>query len=336
VLGRQQRFRHVLTTGHAADARRRRRRGWRRLVACAALAGSVAGCAGHGDQATSEPASTIARPVTPAALPAGHRPRHSRAPGPRRSYGVLSPGDRESFTRLATSLGGSHGIAVSALGRGQRVESLGSLRTGVAWSTSKVPLAMAAIAGGLAQPDAPDIVAAITESDNTAARRLWAALGGGEAAADAADLQLRQAGDRRTQVEYRALRGTSYTAFGQTRWSLADQARFAAGLTCLRVGVDMLTLMGRVGAWQRWGLGVAGAETRLKGGWGPGAEPGIASGYLDRQMGVITIAGKPLAVALASRPSDGSHQTGTRNLTSLAHWLIERVDVRAVPEQPRC
>jgi hypothetical protein len=51
---------------------------------------------------------------------------------------------------------------------------------------------------------------------------------------------------------------------------------------------------------------------------------------------VITIAGKPLAVSMATRPSDGAHDTGIRNLTAIARWLVGHADARKVPGQPRC
>jgi len=37
----------------------------------------------------------------------------------------------------------------------------------------------------------------------------------------------------------------------------------------------------------------------------------------------MTIAGNPLAVTVANRPADGSHQTGTRNLSAIARWLAD-------------
>jgi hypothetical protein len=52
--------------------------------------------------------------------------------------------------------------------------------------------------------------------------------------------------------------------------------------------------------------------------------------------GRITLGGKPLAVAIASRPADGSHGTGTRDLTRIARWLVAHADTRVVPARPRC
>jgi hypothetical protein len=225
---------------------------------------------------------------------------------------------------------------VSGSGLGQRVERAGSLRSAVAWSTSKVPVAMAVIAGGGAQAQQSNLTRAITASDNAAALQLWSSLGGGDQAATAADQQLRAGGDDRTNIESRNLRGNAYTPFGQTSWALTDQARFTAGMACSPAGAQVLGLMGQVVSGQRWGLGSAGGSSALKGGWGPGSQPGVAGGYLDRQMGVITVRGKQLAVAIATQPSDGAHATGTSNLSAITRWLVAHVDVAGVPAHPRC
>src|SRR5262249_23732312 len=154
---------------------------------------------------------------------------------------------------------------------------------------------------------------AITASDNAAALRLWASLGDGQTAAAAATAQLAAAGDRSTNVEFRQLSGQGFTPFGQTEWSLVNQTRFTAGMVCVDGGAHVLALMTQVVPGQGWGLGAAGVNAQFKGGWGPGTQPGVSGGYLDRQMGVILLHGKPLAVSVASRPSDGMHETGTRN-----------------------
>lgn len=249
---------------------------------------------------------------------------------------LISSADRAAFRRLAASIDGSEGLAVAAIGRVRRVYRLGSLRRGVAWSTAKVPVAMAMIAAGADRSERSDIKQAITASDNAAALRLWAELGGGKTAARATRKQLRRAGDRRTRIEHRLLRGPSYTPFGQTDWALTDQVRFVSGLDCLDQGVEVLGLMEKVIPAQRWGLGAAGVEAALKGGWGPGTRPGAAGGYFDRQIGVLTVRDRRIAVAIASVPSDGSHETGTRNLTRLARWLVAHVNTRGLPERAEC
>jgi beta-lactamase class A len=150
---------------------------------------------------------------------------------PRPSRDVLSPADRTSFARLQARLGGRIGLAVSGLGQGQQVERLGAVNSVIAWSTSKVPIAMAIYDAGLGSAQQTNLRAAIAASDNAAAERLWAALGGGTQAAATADAQLRAAGDNHTQIQPNRLR-PDYTEFGQTLWKLTDQARFTAGMAC--------------------------------------------------------------------------------------------------------
>lgn len=251
------------------------------------------------------------------------------------SRAVLSNADRASFTRLQATLGGRSGLAVSGLGAGQRVQQVGTLKTAVAWSTSKVPIAMAIYDAGLAGVQQQNLRAAIAASDNAAADRLWAALGGGARAAAAADAQLRAAGDAHTQVQPNQLRA-GFSAFGQTTWRLSDQVRFTAGMACLNAGTRVLGLMNQVVPGQRWGLGAAGVDAQFKGGWGPGVTPGVASGYLDRQMGVLTIAGRRLAVTIANLPANGSHGAGTNALTVIARWLVAHADVSRLRRAPRC
>ena len=325
---------------------------WRRASTCrqtglAAIAGVLlaAGCGGQ-----AEDASTVAKPVPPpdASPVATEPPKPGNAVEPPAGGGatqapprrrrpersqIFSTTARRSFARLAASLPGDEGIAASAVGTGRRVERLGTFRSGVAWSTAKIPIAMAVIEDG-GSADASDVRSAITASDNAAAERLWDSLGGGRAAARAADDQLRAAGDLRTRVESRRVR-PEFTAFGQTVWSLADQARFAAGLACAGAGADVLALMGEVTSSQRWGLGAA-REAYFKGGWGPGSRPGVNGGYVDRQLGVVMIDGRPLAVAIASAPADGTHETGTRHLTAIARWISENARSQALRTELRC
>jgi hypothetical protein len=247
---------------------------------------------------------------------------------------LFSRADRVSFDRLQRSLGGTSGVAVSGLGTGQPARLLGSLRSAVAWSTSKVPVAMAVIDAGGRRAHAADLRAAITASDNASAERLWSSLGGGAKAAASTQAEMRAAGDRQTRVEGRRLRA-GYTPFGQTLWSLTAQARFMAGVSCVASGRQVIDLMGQIIPSERWGLGVR-SGTKFKGGWGPGTQPGVDGGYLERQMGIATVAGKPLAIAIATLPADGSHGTGTSHLTTIARWVFSHVDVAAAPARGAC
>lgn len=217
------------------------------------------------------------------------------------------------FARLATTIPATVGVAVVPVGGGSTV-SFGSWSTGVAWSTIKVPLAVAALRADA--PDAAPLAAqAITRSDNDAAEQLWARLGPPDRAARQVQAVLAEAGDHTTIVESRRLR-PEFTAFGQTRWPLARQAVFAAHLPCLPDAARVVTLMRSLVGEQRWGL--AGHGAAAKGGWGPGR----TGGYLVRQFGLIETHTGRLGVALAAEPHDGSFETGVHALDQLARWLI--------------
>lgn len=247
-----------------------------------------------------------------------------------RNSQLLSPVDRASFKRLAETLPGTEGIAVATVGRSPTVASTGVLRGGVAWSTAKVPVAMAAVNAGIS-PD--DVERAITASDNAAADNLWSALGDNGQAAVAATQQLRAAGDLVTEVPTRRLR-PAYTAFGQTAWSLRDQVRFAAGMACTEAGSSVLELMGRITSAQRWGLGSTGIAAQFKGGWGPGVTPGSDDGWLERQFGIVTFDEGKIAVAIATTAAP--HDAATRSLTAIARWLTARLRDEGGSRRPSC
>lgn len=235
---------------------------------------------------------------------------------------VISARARKEFAAIERAHPGRLGVAVMPVGVDAEPETIGTLQTGVAWSTAKVPVALAVLRNGATAGEQADVRRALTASDNAAAQRLWDRLGGGERAAVAAETVLRESGDDETSVESRGLR-SGFTAFGQTRWSLANQARFMATLPCLSYAPPVLRAMGEVVPGQRWGLGTVGASPLLKGGWGPGTEPGVAGGYLDRQMGRVTVNGRTLAVAVAAEPSAGSHAAGIAALDALAGWVAD-------------
>jgi hypothetical protein len=232
-----------------------------------------------------------------------------------------------SFERLAAQLGGVEGLAVAAIGGGPAT-GLGSWKSGVGWSTVKVPVAVAAVAQAQDRPDAGTrrlMRLALTASDNAAAEQLWAGLGDPRSAAAHVQAVLRSAGDAETLVQSQRVR-PGFTAFGQTSWSLANQATFMAALPCLRHSQEVLGLMGEVEADQRWGIGAMGLPAQFKGGWGPG----LAGGYLVRQMGIVTLKdGSRVGLAIASEPADGRFETGAANLTALARWAAANIRTTA-------
>jgi hypothetical protein len=237
---------------------------------------------------------------------------------------LISPDARRSFSRVAAQHPGKLGVALTPVGWGAEPETIGSFQTGVAWSTAKVPLAIAVLQDAPSATDRADVKSALTVSDNAAALRLWQRLGGGDTAASATQNVLRQAGDTQTVVEPKVLR-SGFTPFGQTQWSLANQARFMASIDCVPQGGEVLKTMRDVSPAQRWGLGSIGASPAFKGGWGPGVSPGVGSGYLDRQMGVVTLNGQRVAVAIAALPSAGSHQAGIAALDAVSSWVEQEI-----------
>ena len=240
---------------------------------------------------------------------------------------------------LASTVGGLAGEVGVAVGdlRGRNVQAAGDLSTGSAWSTIKVPIALALLreVGGpsnLTSAQASQIEAAITLSDNAAAAALFAELegrhGGVGGAAATVTRVLRAAGDSSTVVSTHGRNG--FSPYGQTDWSLANQQRFVGSLASGCLGDQastnlLLELMGRVTS-DRWGLGSVGLPARWKGGWGPGTD----GRYLVRQMGIIQRRGQPIAIAIAARAADGQFPSGQ----ALASQLAQRVVRSSLPDQP--
>jgi hypothetical protein len=218
----------------------------------------------------------------------------------------------KSFRELSGSLPATVGVAIVSATR--RPVSLGAWSSGVAWSTSKVPLAIAAVRAGSASRD--QLFGTIARSDNAAAEELWSQLG--DPAAQLVQSVIREAGDPTTVVESRRLRA-EYTPFGQTVWSLADQARFAAGLSRVAGAVEILELMRSLSVEHRWGLAAKGFAA--KGGWGPG----VSGDYLVRQFAVVS---GTAGVALAAEVGNGGYQAGVDVVNALADWIA----AEALPE----
>jgi len=230
----------------------------------------------------------------------------------------------KSFASLTRRLGGSIGLAYAPIGRGQPATSLGNLRTGVGWSTMKVPLAIAVVTKAKAHPSQDTLRLmrlAISHSDNNAAMALWSRLGSPTTAAARTQAVLRAGGDATTVVPSRRLR-PQFSPFGQSNWSLKAQATFAASLSCMANTGAVLGMMAKVTSSQRWGLGTLSATVAFKGGWGPGTN----GAYLVRQMAVVRLAdGSRIGLAIAARPAGGQFGTGVADLNSVAHWFAAHI-----------
>lgn len=250
--------------------------------------------------------------ATPSATPSGSAAVSAPGGGPVTAHPAISaaidalPGDLPQRVGLAAvPVGPPHPPALH----------WGTVQTGPAWSTIKVPLAVAAKGR---EPEA--VNRALSQSDNAAAATIWAALGGGETAAGTVQTELRAGGDRTTTVEHAEVR-PPYTPYGQTTWTLADSAQYAASLPCRREADSVYSAMHSVVPEQRWGLGTIGSEA-YKGGWGPGKE----SGFVVRQIGILAHPdGSKVAVSLIAVGHD--YATTSADLNLLAGIVKDHLHV---------
>ena len=219
-----------------------------------------------------------------------------------------------SFEQLSAAAPANVGIAIA---RPDRTFSLGRWTSGVAWSTIKVPLGIAALRADSAR--AQDLVVkAITESDNPASEQLWSQLGNPADAARKVQHVIEECGDAATVVELRRLR-RGFTAFGQTQWTLERQAHFAAQLSLIPCATTVIDLMRHLTIGHQWGLSAQGIAA--KAGWGPG----VNGDYLVRQFGIVPTQSGQWGVALAAEAHDGVFETGVEVVNSLSDWLMSRL-----------
>ena len=220
--------------------------------------------------------------------------------------------DAQSLADAAVQAASHLGTAGAAVGGPEGIVVAGFTEPTPAWSTIKVPIAIAALR---ADPSlSPDAAAAITASDNDAAQRLYTVAGEAGANAVLAELGLG------TGVNTAPLR-PEFSTYGQTPLSVADEATMANTLVCVSGAGEVLGLMGQVDPGQSYGLGTQGAL--FKGGWGPD-ESGM---YQVRQFGLLPRGnGTYVPVALTALPADGSYESGQRMLSAMAQTLGEQPD----------
>ncbi len=238
---------------------------------------------------------------------------------------------------LAEETGDRLGLAVQPLDDRPPV-TIGPLQVGAAWSTMKVPVVLARYR--LAQETGQRfaeldtrVVQSIVESDNEAADSLFEEIveaeGGVAPASRYVQQVLEDAGDPRTVVNTTPP-PAGFSTFGQTRWGLAQGARFYSALArgCLApasASEKILRLMGEIDPSQRWGIGQArfrGVDRVLfKGGWGP--DP--SGRYLVRQFAIVEGSGGGLAIGVIDMPADGSFESGVSTLNRLTDAVAESV-----------
>ena len=226
------------------------------------------------------------------------------------------------FAQLQAKLHAQVGVVLTAVGGQHETVVLGDWQSGPAWSTIKVPLVIATLREQNPSVVTGAMTAAITESDNVAAESIWGNLGDPATAAAKVEAVLRETGDP-TTVQSKKVR-PEYTAFGQTDWSLVNQAEFISAAVCNGRNAPIFDLMGHIAKDQKWGLGNI-PDAEFKGGWGPST----AGRYLVRQVGVIPTAAGTTAVAMAVEPAAGSFDEGAQELTELANWLV--IHLAALP-----
>ncbi|WP_051215634.1 hypothetical protein [Granulicoccus phenolivorans] len=259
--------------------------------------------------ATAAPA-TAAGPGASAGTPS---PTPLPSAGGSPSAGSTADGFARAYEEFAATLPADTGIAVTAVGTGDPVQQAGSRRTGVAWSTIKVPLAIAATGRGADD----SIRAAIVDSDNSAADDLWRSLGTPETAAATTARVIDGLGGGTVPVQSRVTR-PGLSASGQTEWSVESQARFTAHLPCTPAARQVYDYMGHTSGSQQWGIAnLRGAH--LKGGWGPDPD----GRYLVRQIGTFDTSRGSVAVAIAVAPHSGAFADGTAVLSRIGAWLAE-------------
>lgn len=240
-------------------------------------------------------------------------PAASSAPSSSTEPPAAAPsGDVQAVLDHIVAEHGDVGIAVSD---GTTAVEAGRTAPEAAWSTSKVPVLIAANRTGAA--DSQLVSSAITYSDNEAAKAAWAALGEGTAAAQATQSVIAEAGDTATQVQSQVTR-PEFTAFGQTMWGVGNQAKFMAGVRCVEGAQPIVDAMGVADPAQAYGLRTL-PGALMKGGWGPS----LAGAYDVRQMGIVQLGGHDVAVALIASSPDGQYASAQSVLTSMAEALAQ-------------
>ena len=272
------------------------------LIPTVLLVAAVTGCSAG--TANEEARQDSAAPATSAAE--GPNSIASASPAPNSADPLTV-----SFAELSSNIPGEVGVAIAG---GDGVRVFGQWAGGPAWSTIKVPLAMAALRQSNASTTSL-VARAIEQSDNAAAMEIWGQLGDPKVAAGAVQGILREGGDTVTVVQSERIR-PEFTPFGQTMWSMAAQAQFAATLPCLPASEAVLEDMRNLAVDQRWGLATR-ADTATKGGWGPSPD----GSYLVRQLGIISTPSGTLGFSLSAAPADGQFDSGVAHLGRLAEWV---------------
>ena len=263
----------------------------------------------------------------------GGETRPEGTPAPTSSGHKASGASSSSFADLAGEISGAIGVAYAPLGSTE-AQTLGSLSSGHAWSSFKVPISVTVMGeqgGSLTSGQESLVASAITASDNSAAAALYSELESmtGGNAAEAVEGTLEAAGAP-TVVATAPPPPGAVSSWGQTDWPLESSTRFYNALACNAYGGATETIIGdmeNVIPEQQWGLGQVsfpkGTSVAFKAGWGPdGSESGP---YLVRQAGIIRGPQGGAVVTIAAQDSSGSFEAGVSDLDRVADWVAENV-----------
>lgn len=247
--------------------------------------------------------TTFVAPPSPPPPPAPEPPQDNIPPAT----------DAQALVDAAVAAASTSGTAGVAVAGPEGVTSAGFIDVSPAWSTVKVPIAIAALRANPAVSG--DAAAAITASDNQAAERLYNAAG-----PEAVNAVLAEAGVP-AQVNTEKIR-PEFSTFGQTLLGVGEEAALANALACVGGAAQVIQLMGQIDPGQSYGLGSAGSL--FKGGWGPDT----AGMYHVRQFGLMPRGdGTYAAVAITALPADGTYETGQIMLTAAAQALAAQAQL---------
>lgn len=212
------------------------------------------------------------------------------------------------------------GLALVPVGAGARPILIGDHNPYEAWSTIKVPLALAA---ERRNGENRTETKAVIDSDNRSARILTRSLGTPEQATEAVTAVLREGGDADTVVQP-AAGDDEWPHLGETTWTLTASSIWMAHLPCMPGSEHLLDLMSKVAPTQAWGLEkIPGNRTAVKGGWG--LDEGD-QGYLVRQIGLIWLDdGRGVAVSMSAHEPKMTFEQGTAALNTVGRWLGENL-----------
>lgn len=266
------------------------------------------------------PAQAIPLPALPA-LPA---PLNGSLGTPPAGKAELDKSFASLTKSLKKRLPGQIGLAVTPVG-GNAPLRFGPLETARAWSTLKVPVAIAAERNH-GQAVIAQEIKAIELSDNEAAGELWGLAGGGHRSVDHVTEVLREGRDVNTRIASEFDDPPSFP--GHTPWALADQAIFAANLPCMAGTQEVMKHMGSVARNQQWGFARprsgSAVTANVKGGWGPVSNATGKS--VVRQLAVVNTMRGRFGVSIAATPTSGSFTDGTKMLNRVSDWFLRNAD----------